>query len=448
MISQAQESAALKVGMGRQVITPEQPMWMAGYASRTAPSDGKLHDLWAKAFAIEDASGARFVIVTTDLIGVSRTLTGGTFALVSERFNIPRENFLMTASHTHSGPVIRDNLYDMYGLDEEQAERCRAYNEALPGKIFAAVEQAIATLEPGTLSWGVGEAGFAKNRRKYTTGGVTNDFNPIGPVDHDVPVLVARNASGEVKGILVGYACHNTVLSTQQFCGDYAGYAQAYIEENAPGAIAMFAAGCGGDQNPLPRRTIELAEQYGAELGEAALSVLNESEMAEVRGPVRCAYEEIPLALTKAPDREEIEADLTSTNVYVQRLAKSLLKTLDEKGAIDETYPFPVQVWQFGEDDLQISALGGEATVDYSLRLKYELGRDKQFVIAYANDVCAYIPSLRVLREGGYEGEGAMVYYGFHGPWAPQVEEDIVTAVHELTKQTDLDASVAPAQAK
>ncbi|MCL4691563.1 MAG: hypothetical protein KJ060_03525, partial [Candidatus Hydrogenedentes bacterium] len=122
-------------------------------------------------------------------------------------------------------------------------------------------------------------------------------------------------------------------------------------------------------------------------------------------------------------------------NVYIQRRAKGLLRKFDAKGALDTTYPYPVQVWKLG-DTLQFTVLGGEATVDYSLRLKYELGREKQFVIAYANDVCSYIPSLRVLREGGYEGESSMIYYGFYGPWAPPIEEDIVAAVHELTEQT------------
>ena len=70
--------------------------------------------------------------------------------------------------------------------------------------------------------------------------------------------------------------------------------------------------------------------------------------------------------------------------------------------------------------------------VDYSLRLKHELGRERTWVIAYANDVCAYMPSLRVLREGGYEGAESMIYYGHHGPWAPTIEENIMRTVHEL----------------
>ncbi|MCC6694662.1 MAG: neutral/alkaline non-lysosomal ceramidase N-terminal domain-containing protein [Candidatus Hydrogenedentes bacterium] len=421
-----------KVGVARSVITPAQDMWMAGYASRTEPSQGKLHDLFAKALAIEDEHGDKSIIVTTDLIGLPANISKEVAALVNQRFGIPRERLMLTSSHTHSGPVVRDNLFDMYGLSEDQVKLIEAYTLALPGLMVAAVEQALNSLEPCILQWGIGEAGFAKNRRKYTVDGVINDMNPIGPVDHDVPVLAARREDGSLKAVLFGYACHNTTLSLQQFCGDYAGFAQAKLEERLPGTTALYVEGCGGDQNPLPRRTIELAQQYGDELATAVEKVLN-ATVSEVRGPLRAAYKEIPLALSAPPTREQLEQQLQSQDVYVQRRAKRLLATLDEKGALDTTYPYPVQVWQFA-DSLQMTVLGGEATVDYSLRLKYELGRDRQFVIAYANDVCAYIPSLRVLREGGYEGESSMVYYGFYGPWAPSVEEDIVAAVHELSK--------------
>jgi hypothetical protein len=432
----------LRIGVGRANITPESPMWMAGYASRTEPSSGKLHDLWAKALVFEDTSGARAVIVTTDLIGISAQVAAATAAQVEEALGIPRERLMLTASHTHSGPVARDNLIGMYALDPEQEQRVNAYTEALPGRILEAVQDAVDSLAPGTLTWGIGHTDFAKNRRKYTTGGVTNDLNPIGPVDHDVPVLAVRGEDGALKAVLFGYACHNTVLSGQEFCGDYAGFAQVHLEEMLPCTTALFVAGCAGDQNPLPRRSIHLAQLYGDMLGRAVRAVA-EGAMTPVHGPITAAYEAIPLSLTPAPSREEIEAQLSEENVYIQRRAKALLKTLDTEGKIAETYPYPIQVWRFASG-LQLTALAGEVVVDYALRIKHEFPAERQFIIAYANDVCAYIPSLRVLREGGYEGCDAMVYYGFHGPWAPSVEEDIMAAVHRLAVQrTPIDLASA-----
>lgn len=420
-----------KVGAGAAVITPEKNIWLAGYASRKAPAEGKEHDLFAKALAIEDPAGTRAVIVTTDLVAVSAALARDVAERAQQGYNIPRERLLIAASHTHSGPVTNDRLYDMYGLDEAQAALISEYTATLPYRIMKAVEMAIATLEPCTLHWGIGEAGFAKNRRAFVLGGVNNAFNPIGPVDHDVPVLLARNSEGKPKAVLFGYACHNTTLSWQYYCGDYAGFAQADLERTLPGAVALFVSGCGGDQNPLPRGTVEHAKQYGGELCGAVLKTVG-GDMKPVAGPLKASFREIPLALSEPPTREAVEAQLQDQNVYVQRRAKRMLKIFDEKGALDTTYPYPVQVWQFG-DDVQLTALGGEVVVDYSLLIKYELGKYNNFVIAYANDVCAYIPSLRVLREGGYEGAESMVYYGFYGPWAPQVQEDILKTVHELS---------------
>lgn len=420
-----------KAGAGSAVITPEKNIWLAGYAARKAPAEGKEHDLFAKALAIEDPNGVRAIVVATDLVAVSSSLAHEVAGRVQNAFAVPRERFMITASHTHSGPVTNDRLYDMYGLDDAQASLIAEYTATLPDKIMKAVEAAVADLEPCTLHWGCGDAGFAHNRRAYTIGGVVNSLNPIGPVDHDVPVLLARNADGKPKAVLFGYACHNTTLSWQLYCGDYAGFAQAYLEQALPGATALFVSGCGADQNPLPRGTVEYAKQYGGELCGAVLKVIG-GTMKPVAGALKTSYKEIPLALSAPPSREEVEKQLQDQNVYIQRRAKRLLKTFDEKGALETAYPYPVQVWQFG-DDLQVTALGGEVTVDYSLLIKYELGRDKQFVIGYANDVCAYIPSLRVLKEGGYEGAESMVYYGFYGPWAPQVQEDIMKTVHELT---------------
>jgi len=427
----AHADGGYKVGAGTAVITPEQNIWMAGYAARKAPAEGKEHDLFAKALALEDPTGARAIVVTTDLVAVSSKLTRAVFERVQQAYSIPRERFMMTASHTHSGPVTNDRLYDMYGLDDANAALVAEYTASLPDKIMKAIEGAIASLEPCTLQWGHGTAGFARNRRGYSVDGVQNSLNPIGPVDHDVPVLLARNADGRPKAVLFGYACHNTTLSWQRFCGDYAGFAQANVEHALPGATALFVSGCGADQNPIPRGTVEYAKQYGGELCGAVLSVLSGAPKS-VTAPLKASFKEIPLALSAPPAREDVEKQLQDPNVYVQRRAKRLLKEFDEKGAFDTSYPYPVQVWQFG-DELQMTALGGEVVVDYALLIKHDLGADNQFVIGYANDVCAYIPSLRILREGGYEGADSMIYYGFYGPWGPRVQDDIMKTVHELT---------------
>src|SRR5205085_6533432 len=128
------------------------------------------------------------------------------------------------------------------------------------------------------------------------------------------------------------------------------------------------------------------------------------------------SYTEADLPFADLPSREQLLQDTTSTHRATANRAKKLLAELEKGIPLRASYPYPVQVWQFGPD-LSLVTLGGEAVVDYSLRLKRELGRDETWVAAYANDVMAYIPSLRVLKEGGYEGGGSMPIYGLPAVW-------------------------------
>lgn len=429
------EEATMKVGVGKKPITPQQSIWMAGYGARDKPSEGLLHDLYLKALAIEDESGTVSVLVTADIIGWPANVAHEIVALASKEFNLPRERLMLTSSHTHSGPVLFNNLRVMYVMQEGQRKVVEAYTEAFPGWTLDAIREALSNREPCRLSWGVGEAHFGKNRRKYTLDGVINDYNPIGPVDPDVPVLKVERLDGTLKAVAFGYACHNTVLDNYQLNGDYAGFAQLEIEKANPGAVALFTSGCGGDINPLPRKKVELAEQYGKDLAAAVQGVMDR-DMAPVVGPIRAAYREITLALSEPPSKAHFEEQAKTATGIHQRLAQKYVNQIAEKGAVDTTYPFPVQAWKFAGGPL-VTALGGESVVDYSLLLKHIYGRENQWVISYANDVCGYIPSLRVLREGGYEGEGAMLYYGFYGPWAPTVEQDILAAFAEIIPQVN-----------
>jgi hypothetical protein len=323
----------------------------------------------------------------------------------------------------------------MYPLDEAGRSRVAEYTDVLKQQILRCVEQAVARLEPVDLSTDVGRCGFAVNRRNNDQGKVPDLRSAIalaGPDDHDVPVLRLRNPDGSVRAVVFGYACHCTTLDDYQLSGDYAGYAQLAFEAAHPGTTALFWAGCGGDQNPLPRGKVELAEQYGRDLANAVDDVIDRP-MHPVAGRLSARYEEIPLEFAPFPDRAGWAERAKSDNRYEAARARALLERWDREGAVPTTYPYPVQVWKLG-DRLTWVFLGGEVVVDYAHRLKRSLGDDRTWVTAYCNDVMAYIPSHRVLKEGGYEGGGAMVYYAQPGPWSERVEEQVVDAVRRLAE--------------
>jgi hypothetical protein len=427
-----------KTGTGKVTITPKEPVWMAGYASRTRPSEGAVHDLWAKALAIEDPSGRKAVIVALDICGIPRSVSHRIRDNVQRTHQIAYDRIVLACSHTHSGPVIGENLITMYPLDDTQRRRIAEYTEAFERSVLLAINQAFERLEPSEIAWDTGKADFAVNRRTNKEADVPSlrERNALeGPVDHDVPVLRVRDGAKRLKAVVFGYACHCTVMSAYTLCGDYAGFTQIDLESRFPGAQAMFVAGCGADQNPLPRRTLEIAERYGKELASSVQAVV-ERPMRPVEGLLVSAYEEVPLRLGELPDRKQIELDAKSSTMAVANRAKALLKTLDIDGKLASTYPYPVQVWRIG--DLTWLFLGGEVVVDYSLRFKRNLGSSKTWVSAYCNDVMAYIPSARVLKEGGYEGATAMIYYGLPTSWSPAVEDQIVEAVNRILQASEL----------
>jgi neutral ceramidase len=428
-------AAEFKAGVASRVITPTEPMWMAGYSSRNKPAEGKVHDLYIKALALEDPAGGKLVLLTSDLVGLSRDLTDAVSEEVRKRTGLPRERLMLTCSHTHCGPVLRDSLSDMFEIPPEEAKKIDPYTERMRGWMIDIIVKALDDLKPARLAVGKGMARFAVNRREPTPNGIINGFNPKGPVDHDVPVLRVETPEGKLRAVVFGYACHNTTMQFYQWCGDYAGFAQAYLEEKHPGALAMFWIGCGADANPLPRSKLELCQKYGRELADTVEGVLTE-KMTPVEGACAARYGKIALPLDELPTRQKLAADLLSKQYATRKRAERLIKVLDGGGKIDDHYRhYPVQVWRLGDEVVWV-ALGGEVVVDYSLRLKKELG-DKQalWITGYANDVMAYIPSARVLAEGGYEADSSMVYYGMPTKWAPALEEKIVAAVHEQVKE-------------
>jgi neutral ceramidase len=425
--------AGWKAGTARTAITPKQPLWMAGYGARDRPSEGAVHDLWAKALVLEDPEGRKAALVTLDICGIGRDLSTKVRDAIKDRLGLGRDRVVLACSHTHCGPVVGSNLITMYRMkDDEQRRRVAEYAETLAAAIVDTVGRAAEHLEPVELGWGTGRADFAVNRRENREADVPALRERLalkGPVDHDVPVLQVKGADGKPKAIIFGYACHCTVLSFYKFCGDYAGFAQLALEASYPGAQAMFVAGCGADQNPLPRRTVELAQAYGDQLADAVGRVLR-APLQTITTPLVSSYDEIDLAFGELPTREKIEEDTRSKDFSIANRARHLLKTLDSEGKLPSSRPYPIEVWRLG--DLTWIFLGGEVVVDYSLRIKRNLGGSHTWVSSYCNDVMAYIPSLRVLKEGGYEGATSMVPYGQPTVWGERIEEDIIAAVRRL----------------
>jgi len=430
---------AWRAGVARTKITPDGPYWMGGYAKRTRPSSGTLLDLYAKAIAIDDGDGSRAVLVTMDLLVISRELGEAVKRRVQEQHRLPPAQLLLNCSHTHCGPEIRLYRESLNNIPPVYAGKMRAYVKHLEDTLVELVGQAIANQKPARLSFSRGTATFAVNRRNNREADVPRlrtEGALVGPVDHSVPVLKVLDENDHMLAVLFGYACHNTVMSFNQTSGDYAGFAQKFLEADHPETLAMFVMGAGGDQNPLPRREARYLHQHGQALADAVNAALS-GPQRPVTGPLRCASAPAPLEFQPHADRETLEQQTRSSSPYVRWKASFILGELQAGRTIPRRYGLPVQALAFGTDLLLI-AIGGECVVDYSLKCTGRYQHDQGpevWVAGYSNDVFGYLPSLRVLKEGGYEGGGHMVYTKFPGPFTETVETRVFETIDQLLRK-------------
>jgi hypothetical protein len=424
----------LKAGVSSVCITPERPIWMAGFGARKKRSEGKYQDLFVKALALQDNPGQRVVIITSDLVAVTDNWAAPVWQRAKERFGLEPAEVLINCSHTHCGPVIKKSFYPEWDPQ---------YTSELVDKTLDSIKRALADLEEARLERGRGSCTLSVNRRrplpndpKRVDAGLLP--NPQGLTDHDVPVLKVSRADGSIKAVMFLYACHPTTMGGYLLGGDYAGFAQQFVEKEIPRATALFVQGCGGDLKPrnvdargrFRDGPLENVAGFGRELSQAVLTVLA-GKMAATQGPIQARRAMVDLPAQPVPSREELEAR-TKLKDYHGEWAKITLTALRENKPLRMSLPEIVQVVTIG-DDFTVVALSGEACVDYALRIKRELGRDV-WIAGYSNDVSAYIPSARMIPEGGYEVERSLSGGSQPTPFQPAIEEMIIAKVHELAR--------------
>ena len=422
--------AEFKAGFGRRQITPPLPIWLAGFAARTHPAESVAHDLWTKALAVEDARGEKLIVITVETATMPRTMTDMVAKRVMHKQGIDRSHLLINMSHTHSGPALEWPS----NADREMIHRIEAYRNKLMDSMAEAAAAAVADLQPAQISYGGGKVGFSHNRREPVPGGGFRfGMDPNGPVDQTVPVLQITGASGKLRGVLFGLSCHPSALTPTSYVvsGDYSGIAQADWEKDHPGATALFLQLAGGDQTTYPRGTMELAERYGKELS-IEVERISRSQMKPVHGPMKIAM--LTTELPFAPfSLEQFEQQAKDSDALLRKHAERMLALYASGEPPLPRLPYTMQAIQFGKD-LTVLAMNGEIVAEYSLRVKREYGAEGMIVAGYSNDRPCYIPSARILKEGGYEARDSILMTSLPGPLGGDVEETIFAGIRELMR--------------
>src|SRR5713101_5644575 len=293
--AQKVEAETYQVGVAQIDITPNYPIRLSGFGFRRTESEGVTQRIWAKALAIEGGGGPRgddprspVILITVDNLGVPADLVDKLLVRLAQRIGISHGCLYVTATHTHTAPMLKGIVPTLFGLPvpKDHQERIDRYTTEFTDKLEQVALAAWADRKPSQLFWGIGRVGFAANRR-----------NKNGPVDHDLPVLVVRDPKGKTQAVYVSYACHCVTLSNNKISGDWAGFAQQAIQDDVPGAVALISVGCGADANPQPRGKgddVDLARHQGAEIAREVKHLVA-GYLAPIHGPIVTARQSIQL---------------------------------------------------------------------------------------------------------------------------------------------------------
>ncbi len=430
-------AGALEVGVAKIDISPYGPIRLSGYlrvGERAKESEGVLQPIWAKALAIGSDAQGPSVVITVDLAGIQAHMTAEVGSWLSKQTKFDPSHLSICASHTHSGPDM-GNSHSMYfdpKLPADQLARIAYYLDSLTPKLEKVALEALKNRTPSLVSWGQGTVDFAMNRRVIKNGvWIGHGQVPDGPVDHALPLMTVTDLKGNIKALFVSYACHPTTLlwDIDKVHGDWVGEAQVLMEQDHPGAIAMVAQGCGGDSDPIERNDLTAVLHNGQKIANEVNRLLKTKLQPLTVAPtvknvkVQLPFDHVPGVAEFAGMLTDSGAKGHNAEIYLERIVRGI--------PIDSSLTYPIQSWTFGKD-LTMLFLGGEVLADYSLRLKRELGGDHLWINAYANDVKAYIPPKRVIKEGGYEVEVNMYYYDHPFRFSEKIEEIIVDAVHSI----------------
>lgn len=431
--SQGNDFRGVFIGSSKTDITPNFPVLLAGYGGRTKEHEGVDTSLWARCLVIGKDDPA--VLVVVDNCGITKEIRSKLAQRIAE-LGVSEKNLVVSATHTHNAPSLRGYAPILWSgrTSPQQEKRIDKYTSLLIDKMESIVIEALKNQELMKLSWSRGDVRFGGNRRVIRNGKWSGfGFQRNGPVDHSLPVMVARDLEGKARVVWSNYACHcTTVGGRNHISGDWAGYANEMIENEFKSALSLMTIGCGADVGPQPSGGLENAKIHGSTIAKEVKNLLGK-KMIPLPGVTSITNSVAKLPLVKSLPRKHWESQKSAAG-FQGELAKAMLNEIDFVGGTREEVEYPIHSWKFG-DQLAMVFLAGEVVVDYSVRLNAELDWKRLWISAWSNDMPGYIPSKRVLKEGGYEAEFSQVYYGLPGPYLPEVEDTVVNAVTDLLKE-------------
>ncbi len=422
--------AALKAGVAKVDITPPAGQRMWGYAARKGPAEGVLDPLWARVLVLE-AGEKRLALVALDL---GRPFGPASLARLRESVNKSSgiSYVLVAASHTHSGPVIKD---------EYPPGSTPLWESIAVEKIAQAIDTAHERAEPARLGTGYGTAYVAHNRRRVNPDGTITWFDrnltrvPTSPVDPTVSVLRVDASEGRPLAILVNYACHPVIFGPDNlnFSADYPAVMTRRVEQTMGGqAVCFFLQGAPADLNPyyaatpLEEDAGRWREWTGERLGHEAARVAQGIEtQSEPEPTLDFAEELLDFRLRWRPD-DFREALLRYGREFYEDFGSTTREDLQ----------LPVATVLLNKR-IALMTVPGEAFVEFQINWRDRCPVRDAFFLGYANGYYGYFPTIQAASRGGYGGADATAWVEV-GAGERMVDHAVISIYRMLGRLSDV----------
>lgn len=377
---------ALKVGHGRECITPPLGIKMVGYAARTEGARDVHDDLFVNAVALQ-AGQEQIALLAYDVCSFRLELVTQIKSAIAERTGLGPERVLLNTSHTHAGPLV-GRRHDEEGHPE--------YTRSVVQKSVEALSAALEDAVPATFRVGSAPVDIGCNRReRQPDGSIRLGHNPDGPSLKEMTVWrFARSQKPDV--VLFSTAMHGTTLGGKNLSisAEWMGRAVHRLETESADIRAVFLQGCAGDQDPYytlcenRRGTFDEVEQHGRDAAAAVTLALDEQRELNPF-PLCVLSREVTL-----PGKED-ESDTRSLPMHGLRMGDAVLL-----------------------------GLGCEAFVEYALFGREVCPAEETLVLGYTDAGIGYLCTADAFEDGGYETNTSRV--------APQSEQMVKDAMVEM----------------
>jgi neutral ceramidase len=438
--------SVLKAGFARVKITPPVGTAMTGFGNRDydpAGSRGIHDDLYARALYLTQG-GEDILIMGFDLLFFSREEADRFKGAIGRSFNLRPDRILLNTSHTHTGPKV--GAWDYTAPD-------LLYLQFLEKAIIQAVTQARNSQREVTVWAGASASELPMNRRRKLPSGII-DFapNPGGAVCNTLPFCLFKDTGGKTVCILFSISCHASTIKGDDraywFSADYPGAAMARLDEYLGAAGSLFLQGAAGDakasvigkgEEHWRSGTWEDVAGAGNILAEEVIKGVK-GNLTRVEPKLRAAAVEMEFPMVKPMSRAEFEAVVKKPFPHSESEPEAMRRWAQEKIAmLDRGYGLPITVSvtvqgiEIGRG-LRLIGIEGEIVAELGNQIVRFYGKGVTFPMGYSNGAQIYIPTSRMLDEGGYEVESYWEYR-HPAPLAKGIENILEKALTQLKKQ-------------